>query len=251
MRAPSRHDPTPRWMRPLTDRLSPTITVLVVINALTFVFYAFVSTMAGPTRQFIQNLVENHLVLGRAAFARGEVWQLVTALFVHLHPVAFFFDIIGLWWVGAALEREVGRARFLALFFLSAVLANAVMAGLFVVVGGLPYSGCGAGVLALFVGIGRLYNRTPVRMVGGLVMEARTLTLIVVAFALVLDLVQELPVHFAGHLTAVLVAYLLAGGRGGGLRLLWQRVRGGRTGGRRLHLVKGDKGDRKGSRYIN
>ena len=44
------------------------------------------------------------------------------------------------------------------------------------------------GVLALFVAFGRIYNRTPARLLGNLVLEARTLTIILVAFALLADL---------------------------------------------------------------
>src|SRR5215207_1841888 len=175
MRPP--RDPTPPWFRPVSDRLSPTITALVVVNALLFALYVVVK----PARVFI----DNHLALGPAVLAGGEVWQVVTSLFIHLEPWSFFFNMLGLWFVGATIERQLGRTRFLLLFLGPAVLGNLVMAGVMAWTRSAElFAGSGLAVLALFVAFGRLYDRTPARILGGLVMEARTLTLILVAFAL-------------------------------------------------------------------
>ena len=90
-----------RGCRRVTERLSPTITTLVVVNALAFAFFHVV----GPSKMFIAE----HLALGPMALAGGELWQLVTSLFVHLDDAAsFFFGLLGLWFVGATLERELG-----------------------------------------------------------------------------------------------------------------------------------------------
>src|SRR5687767_12637748 len=144
MRAPKR-DVTPPWLRPVTDRLSPTITTLVVVSALGFAAYLLVNPLREP--------IERHLVLGPSAFRGGEPWQVLTALFFHLEPISYLFGLLGLWFVGATLERQLGRTRFLIIFLVPALLANVVMAAMMLVPSIRPeqYYGFGLGVLALFV----------------------------------------------------------------------------------------------------
>ena len=234
-------------MRPITERLSPTITTLVVANTLVLLLYI----MVRPTRMFIQE----HLALGPAAFGAGEPWQVVTSLFVHLEPVSYFFNVLGLWFVGAAIERQLGQRRFLAIFFGSALLGNVVMAGLMLALGqGELHAGSTLGTLALFVAFGRIFDRTPARIFGSLVMQARTLTLILVGFALAADLLRASVVALGGDIVALLAAYLLSGGRGAGMLELWSRVAGG--GGkprRRFQVVDGGRRSREEERprYLN
>jgi len=246
MRSPSRNQ-NPPWMRPITERLSPTITALVVANTLILVLYI----MVAPTRMFIQE----HLALGPAAFAGGEPWQVLTSLFVHLEPVSYFFNILGLWFVGVAIERQLGRRRFLAIFFGSALLGNVVMATLMLVLGHAElHAGSSLGTLALFVAFGRIFDRTPARIFGSLVMQARTLTFLLVGFALAADLLRGSMVALGGDIVALLAAYLLSGGRGAGMMELWSRVAGG--GGkprRKFHVVEGGRRTRaeERPRYLN
>jgi membrane associated rhomboid family serine protease len=248
MRAPSR-DPTPPWFRPIQDRLSPTITTLVVVNAVLYALYAVV-----PRAQVF---IKMHLALGPGATMGQpvpELWQVVTSLFVHLDPLSFFFNVLGLWFVGATIERQMGRQRFLILFLVPAVLANLVMAGLMRVFQQLElFAGSGLAVLALFVAFGRTYDRTPARVLGGLVMEARTLTLILVAFAVVADLLRGSMIAVAGDIVALVASYLLAGGRGAGLRELFTKF-GRRSTRRRFSVVDGGRPGSKEERrsgYLN
>src|SRR5688572_3055936 len=119
MRTPSpRRGGEPSWMRPITERLSPVIKALVIAETLIFVFYVMV--------QGLKWFFVEHLALSAAAL-RGEVWQPVTALFVHLEGFSFFFSLIGLWFFGAAVERQLGTRRFLILFLGSGVAANVAM----------------------------------------------------------------------------------------------------------------------------
>jgi rhomboid protease GluP len=243
MRVPTR-SPNPYWMRPVTERLSPTITALVIVYTLTFAFYAVVR----PSRMF----VDAHLALGPAVFQELELWQLLTSVFIHLDGVAFLFGMIGLWFVGAAMERELGRKRFLLLYFASAVLANVAIATVSLLQNNPELSGGSSmAVLALFVAFGRIYNRTPARLLGTLVLEARTLTIILVSFALVADLFRGAMPALAGDVVALVAGYVLSGGRGAGLGELWQRVRK-RKPRRRFQVVEGGRQeDRRSSRYLN
>lgn len=219
-------------MRPVTERLSPTITALVLTSVVIFAFYAVVK----PIRLF----VEAHLALGPGALAGPEPWQLVTSLFVHLEPFNLLFNLLGLWFVGATIERELGRRRFLLLFFVPAVTANLLMAvAMWQGLGGAHWvGGSSLAILALFVAFGRIYNRTPARIWGGLVLEARTLTLILIGFSLVADLARADLVAFAGDVVAIAVAFGLAGRRGAGFEDLFRGLPGGKPR-RRFQVVEG------------
>ncbi len=232
-------------MRPITERLSPVIKLLVIVDTLLFSFYALVPQARG--------FFNDHLALGLALF-HGEFWQPATALFVHVDFVSFAFNIIGLWFVGATIERAVGRQRFLILFLVPAVVANLVMAGLAAAGGGTPdrIAGSGLAVLALFVAFGKIFARTPARVMGGLVLQARTLAAIMVGFALLADLAragQTGPANLVGDVVAVTLAYVLSGGRGAGLRELWLAYRS-RQRRRRIQVIEGGRrGGRPG--YLN
>jgi membrane associated rhomboid family serine protease len=247
MRAPSR-DVTPHWIRPVTDRLSPTITTLVILNAVLFSAFLLVKQLRVP--------IQDHLALTPYALSGGEPWQLLSSLFVHLDPISFLFNLIGLWFVGATIERQLGRTRFLAIFFVPALLGNLTIAGVTLLTRGAElYSGFGLAVLAMFVAFGRIYDRTPARILGGLVLEARTLTLILIGFALFADIMRGSLPALGGDVVAILAGYVVAGGRGDGLRELFSRFRGGggrsKPSRRRFSVVEGGRQEDRRTRYLN
>jgi membrane associated rhomboid family serine protease len=58
----------------------------------------------------------------------GEWWRLFTALFLHANPLHLFMNGVGLWIFGSAVEKTVGRWRFLMVFVLAGGLGNLVSA---------------------------------------------------------------------------------------------------------------------------
>lgn len=233
MRAPSRGPSgSPPWLRPVTDRLSPTITTLVVVSVLTWAFYALVK----PARP----LFESHLALRPSVLIVPEPWQVLSSLFVHLDPLSLFFNMLGIWFVGATIERELGRKRFLILFFVPALLGNLLIAVgmLFSLPGSMIHAGSGLSVLALFVVFAKLYGRTQVRVFGSMVLEARTLVLILVGFSLVANLANYDLVGFVADLVAIGVAFGLTGRGGSGFDDLFRGLPGGKPR-RRFEVVEG------------
>lgn len=59
--------------------------------------------------------------------ADGAWWQLLTSAFTHLDIAHIGFNMLALWFLGPQLERVVGRARFLALYLLSALAGSATV----------------------------------------------------------------------------------------------------------------------------
>lgn len=65
----------------------------------------------------------------------GAWWQLVTSAFAHVDLIHVGFNMLALWFLGPMLERVLGRARFLAVYFGSVLTASAL-----VVVASEPYA---------------------------------------------------------------------------------------------------------------
>lgn len=246
-RRPPSRPPVPPWMTPIAERLSRTITTLVVSLSVVFLFYVFVK----DARVFYEEI----LVLG-PGFFMGRLWQPVTALLVYLDPISFLFGLVGIWFAAATIERELGRRRLLILLFVPALAANLAMAGVSRALGRIEIlpPGLGLGILGLFVAIGRLWGRQPARVFGSLVMESRTLAALFVAFALVTDLSRGAWAVVVGDLVAVGLAFVLGGRKGDRWRTVIEDLTGGgRPPGRRKFKVMdgGRARGADGSGYLN
>ncbi|MFC5633972.1 rhomboid family intramembrane serine protease [Streptomyces bullii] len=89
----------------------------------------FVAVQAWPS-------LLNHLVLVGAwppgpfgptlGVAEGEWYRLVTAMFTHEAIWHIAFNMLSLWWLGGPLEEALGRARYLALYFVSGLAGSAL-----------------------------------------------------------------------------------------------------------------------------
>jgi membrane associated rhomboid family serine protease len=217
-------------MRPITERLSPVIRFLVIAEALVFAFFLVVKQA--------QPFFREHLALTLATLA-GEPWQPLTSLFVHIDPISILFNLVGLWFAGATIERQVGTRRFLTIFFLSGLVSNAVMV-LAAAALHAPFisAGCGSAVLALYISFGTIFVREPVRFFGALVLESRVLTWILIAFVVLVDLFSAAWSALAAHLVAMLLGYAMVGGRGQGLHR-WLTGARARSSRRRYQVLEG------------
>jgi len=197
--------------------LTPAIKAFVIADAVIYALYVFVREARPPMMA--------HLALGPGLFS-GELWQPITSLFVHFDLLGFVFNLIGLWFVGAFIERTQGTRRFVTLFLTAGVVANLALAG----VNHLrPYrageisDGCSFAVLALFVAFGRIYGRAPAQVLGGLFLQARHLALIFVAWGVLASLLRADWGQLAATLTAAGVGYL--GAAPGGLSEAWNALK--------------------------
>jgi membrane associated rhomboid family serine protease len=204
----------PSWVEPIAARLTPSIKALVIANTLVYFFYVMVREAQGP-------MIE-HLALGPAVL--HEPWQLFTALFVHLDFIGFVLNMVGLWFVGAYIERTQGTRRFVTLFLAAGILGNlaiALVAPHFQARG--PYAGTSFAILALFVAFGRIYGAAPTQVLGGLYLKAHHLAMIFVAWALIADLFRGDIAAVTATLVITATGYILAAP--GGLRELYDSFR--------------------------
>jgi membrane associated rhomboid family serine protease len=83
------------------------------------------------TGGFYQVLSEQQCAQAGGTFvtgvADGAYWQVVTSMFTHVSPWHIAFNMFALWVLGPQLELAVGRARFLALYFISGLAGSALV----------------------------------------------------------------------------------------------------------------------------
>jgi membrane associated rhomboid family serine protease len=74
-------------------------------------------------------------LIGRASYqaygplegvAEGQWYRLLTSMFLHASYVHILFNMVSLWWIGGPLEAALGRARYLALYFVSGLAGSAL-----------------------------------------------------------------------------------------------------------------------------
>ncbi|MGW3158490.1 rhomboid family intramembrane serine protease [Streptomyces sp. NPDC001089] len=66
-------------------------------------------------------------VLGSVeGIAEGQWYRLLTSMFLHGNYVHILFNMLSLWWIGGPLEAVLGRARYLALYFVSGLAGSAL-----------------------------------------------------------------------------------------------------------------------------
>jgi rhomboid protease GluP len=61
-----------------------------------------------------------------ALIAQGEVWRLLTSIFLHIGPVHLFFNSYALYILGIEVERIYGGARFLIIYLLAGMYGSLV-----------------------------------------------------------------------------------------------------------------------------
>ncbi|MCT7352628.1 rhomboid family intramembrane serine protease [Streptomyces sp. 15-116A] len=85
--------------------------------------------------QFSEPLLNDLVLIGRwppepflptDGVADGDWYRLVTSMFTHEAIWHIAFNMLSLWWLGGPLEAALGRARYLALYFVSGLAGSAL-----------------------------------------------------------------------------------------------------------------------------
>jgi membrane associated rhomboid family serine protease len=106
-------DDEPGYRRVRSNPWSPTIALLIVLGAIFLVQMAL---------QLKQNYwLEEHFALSLTGIKRGEVWQLLTFQFLHGGILHIVLNGVTLFSFGRFMEQDLGRGRFLTLYFLSGI----------------------------------------------------------------------------------------------------------------------------------
>ncbi|KUN10375.1 rhomboid family intramembrane serine protease [Streptomyces yokosukanensis] len=109
----------------------------------------------------------NHFeLIGRAQYslfgpvegvAEGQYYRLLTAMFLHGGYTHILFNMLSLWWIGGPLEAALGRARYLALYFVSGLAGSALT--YLLAEPNMPSLGASGAIFGLFGATGVLMRR--------------------------------------------------------------------------------------------
>jgi membrane associated rhomboid family serine protease len=133
--------------------------VLIVINVIAYLAQASGSgSLGNPAGEVFQRGY-----LDATTVASGEWWRLVTNEFLHGNPIHLFFNMLMLWWFGRPLEALLGKARFLAVYFLSILCGSA---GALLVSPDVATIGASGAVFGI-LGAGLVLERNRINVFGG------------------------------------------------------------------------------------
>jgi membrane associated rhomboid family serine protease len=104
--------------------------ILIGINV---VVYLLGATQAGaslfnpmPAQVFFDpNSLYHRLWLDAPEVANGGWYRLITAAFLHASVWHIGLNMLALWWIGAPIERYLGRARYLGLYLVAGLAGSA------------------------------------------------------------------------------------------------------------------------------
>jgi membrane associated rhomboid family serine protease len=137
--------------------MTPWVTRLIVANAMMFLLQ-----MSSPE-------VERLLVF-RPEILFVRPWTAITYMFLHGGVWHLFFNMLGLYFFGSALENRLGGKHFLALYFVSGLTGAA-----FTFFNPSWIVGASAGVFGVFLGFAYYWPRERILIWGILPVEARVL----------------------------------------------------------------------------
>lgn len=95
---------------------------LIIINAALFVMLLLLWSFA--KNQGLYVLL--HGVLAPETIRQGWVWQFLTYGFLHLDPFNFLLSMLGIYFIGSAVEAQTGPRRFIELYLVSLIGAGLV-----------------------------------------------------------------------------------------------------------------------------
>ncbi|WP_394187116.1 rhomboid family intramembrane serine protease [Metabacillus halosaccharovorans] len=97
-------------------QLYPVVSVLVCIHIL----FWLLLQIPIPQLKILLGLLDGY----NAGIANGEYWRLITPIFLHIGFGHLFFNSISLILFAPALERMLGKAKFILIYIVSGMVAN-------------------------------------------------------------------------------------------------------------------------------
>ena len=98
----------------------PVTLVLIAISVVVTLVSSF-----GDNTQVLQSLyISNYTWAGLREVFQGQVWRLITPIFVHFGPVHILFNMLWMFDLGGVIERTQGSPRLGVLVGITAVVGN-------------------------------------------------------------------------------------------------------------------------------
>ncbi|WP_435010170.1 rhomboid family intramembrane serine protease [Tundrisphaera lichenicola] len=118
-----------RWEGPIYNRAPLTFTLMVISIIVTAVLFAHINLSWSVSDILSYSIVTNDIQgfrvdHGLQNIRQGEVWRLITPIFLHGGMAHLFFNMLALIYLGDRIETRKGTWRLLAFVIVTAVLSN-------------------------------------------------------------------------------------------------------------------------------
>ncbi len=113
----------PRVVRRTSRGATDALVTKALIGA-NVVIYLIEASQGGGLNSPGGSIVDKWALYGPSV-AQGDWWRLITAAFLHASILHIALNMYVLWVIGGPVERYLGRARFLALYFVSGLAGSA------------------------------------------------------------------------------------------------------------------------------
>lgn len=125
--------------------------LLIAINVAVYAVEAFSSGLHFDISSRV--LVDMGAMYPPLIQSAGDLYRFVTPMFLHLDLMHLAFNMVALYSVGALLEQVLGKANFIALYFIGGITGNVVsyLAGIYLEGGMAVSAGASTSVFGLFV----------------------------------------------------------------------------------------------------
>lgn len=126
---PSGSEPTPASSLPPQPQMPPVrVLVKAKVPSITYFFLAttilvFIFQMLS-TFSLRTDVLEAIGVKDNALILSGQIWRLITPIWLHANILHIFFNMYALFVIGPGLEQQYGHGRFLALYLLTGFAGN-------------------------------------------------------------------------------------------------------------------------------
>lgn len=125
--------------------------LLITINVAVYAVEAFSSGLHFDISSRV--LVDMGAMYPPLIQSAGDLYRFITPMFLHLDLMHLAFNMVALYSVGALLEQVLGKANFIALYFIGGITGNVVsyLAGIYLEGGMAISAGASTSVFGLFV----------------------------------------------------------------------------------------------------
>jgi membrane associated rhomboid family serine protease len=186
------------------------VTWLLGINTSVYLLMELLSRVWPTAVRFTYRHFE---LIPSAVVQHGALWQLVTYSFLHLGFWHWFFNMLGIWMFGSAIEGAWGSRRFVELFSVGAIGAAVTTVGVAYtrVLGGPDTATVGAsgGVFAILIAFGMLFAENEIMMIPfPFLIKAKYFVGILIVITLASAMAGGGDVAYVAHLGGLLFGYL-------------------------------------------
>ncbi len=185
------------------DPLTETVKYLLIANVAVFFFSMFLGRFFYDWFSLKPSLV----------FPGGQIWRLVTYMFMHADFAHILFNMLILWWFGSPLEQIWGQRKFLIYYFLTGVGAGVVSVPFYEMTGQgmVPIVGASGSLFGILTAFALIYPNAIVYFMFLVPVKVKYLVIVFMAleFAATVSYIEGAATNVANiaHLSGAVIGY--------------------------------------------